>query len=98
MSKHRPGVRVEPFGFILRPLKNIQFCARSRKTKILATGIHGVFRGLKFESDAEMVQKGTVFNGLNSKWRDRGSPFPPSENRSAIFARLTKYEQRRLAQ
>ncbi len=25
---------------ILRPLKNVQFCSRSRKTKILTTGIH----------------------------------------------------------
>jgi hypothetical protein len=45
-------------------LKNAQFCAKSRKTKILTTGIHGVFRGLKFESDAELVQKGAFFKGL----------------------------------
>jgi len=45
-------------------LKNVQFCAKSRKTIILTTGIHGVFRGLKFESDAELVQKGAFFKGL----------------------------------
>jgi len=28
----------------------------SRKAKILTTGIHGVFRGLKFEPDAEIGQ------------------------------------------
>jgi hypothetical protein len=42
----------------LRPLKNIQFYPRSRKTKILTTGIPLVFRGLKFESDAEMRERG----------------------------------------
>ncbi len=29
------------------------------KAKILTTGIHGVFRGLKFEPDADIGQKGT---------------------------------------
>ncbi|SPD75887.1 hypothetical protein PITCH_A780017 [uncultured Desulfobacterium sp.] len=48
----------------LRPLKNGPFYAKSRKTKILTTGIHGVFRGLKFESDAELAQKGAFFKGL----------------------------------
>ncbi len=33
--------------------------------KILTTDIHGVFRGLKSESDAEMEQKGTFFKGLS---------------------------------
>jgi len=32
---------------------------RSRKAKILTTGIHVVFRGLKFEPDADIGQKGT---------------------------------------
>jgi len=32
-------------------LKNVQFCSSPRKAKILTTGIHGVFRGLKFEPD-----------------------------------------------
>ena len=45
-------------------MKNAQFRAKSRKTKILTTGIHGVFRGLKFETDAELVQKRTFFKGL----------------------------------
>jgi len=34
---------------ILSQFQNVQFCSRSRKAKILTTGIHGVFRGLKFE-------------------------------------------------
>src|SRR4030042_3650392 len=50
--------------FPWKPLKNIQFCPRSRKMKILTTGIHLVFRGLKFESDAEIGQKGMFFSGL----------------------------------
>ena len=40
----------------MRPFKNAQFCSSSRKAKILTTGIHGVFRGLKFEPDAEIGQ------------------------------------------
>ena len=48
----------------LRPLKDAQFYTKSRKMTILATGIHGVFRGLEFESDAELVQKGEIFKGL----------------------------------
>jgi len=36
----------------MRPLKNVNFCSSSRKAIILTTGIHGVFRGLKFEPDA----------------------------------------------
>ena len=49
---------------ILRPLKNVQFCSSSRKAKILNAGIHRVFRGLKFESDAEIGQKGAFCKGL----------------------------------
>ena len=45
----------------LGPLKNIQFCFISRQTKILTTGIHEVFRGLKFKSNAEIGQKGMFF-------------------------------------
>ena len=40
----------------LSQFQNVQFCSRSRKAKILTTGIHGVFRGLKFESDADIGQ------------------------------------------
>jgi hypothetical protein len=47
-----------------RPLKNVPFCSRSRKMKILTTGIHEVFRGLKFGSDAGIGQKRTFFKGL----------------------------------
>jgi hypothetical protein len=49
----------------VRPLKNAKFCFSSRKAKILTTGIHPVFRGLKFEPDAEIGQKGVFFKGLN---------------------------------
>ena len=47
-----------------RPLKNAQFYSRSRKGKILTTGIPRVFRGLEFELDAEIGQKGEFFKGL----------------------------------
>jgi len=39
-----------------RQFQNVQFCSRSRKAKILTTGIHVVFRGLKFEPDADIGQ------------------------------------------
>ena len=56
----------EPFSVInMRPLKNAQFCARPRKVKILTTGIHREFRGLKFEPDAGIGQKGAFCKGLN---------------------------------
>ena len=42
---------------VQRPLKKVQFYSRSRKTKILTTDIHRVFRGLKFESDADIGEK-----------------------------------------
>jgi hypothetical protein len=48
----------------LRLLKNVQFCSSSRKAKILNAGIHRVFRGLKFESDTEIGQKGAFCKGL----------------------------------
>jgi len=32
--------------------------------KNLTAGIYGIFRGLNFESDAEIGQKGTFFKGL----------------------------------
>jgi len=47
-----------------RALKKVQFYSRSRKTKILTTGIQLVFRGLKFESDAEIGQKEAFFKAL----------------------------------
>ena len=50
---------------VARPLKNVNFCSSSRKTKNLITGIHCVFRGLNFESDAEIGQKGAFFKGIN---------------------------------
>ena len=42
----------------IESFKKIQFCSRSRKTLILTTGIHLVFRGSKSESDTEIEQKG----------------------------------------
>jgi hypothetical protein len=45
-------------------LKNVQFWPRSKKARILTTGIPGVFRGLEFEPDAEVGQKGAFFKGL----------------------------------
>jgi len=45
-------------------LQNVQFCSSSRKAKILTTGIYWIFRGLKFEPDAEIGQKGTLCKGL----------------------------------
>jgi hypothetical protein len=46
------------------PLKNVDFCPNSRKARILPTGIHAVFRGLKFELDAEVGRKGAFCKGL----------------------------------
>jgi len=56
----------------VRSLKNVHFCSSSRKGKILTTpvrsagptgqaGIHGVFRGLKFEPDPREI--GYAFHG-----------------------------------
>jgi len=42
---------------VKRPLKNGNLCSSSRKAKILTGGIHVVFRGLKFEPDAEIGHK-----------------------------------------
>ncbi len=47
-----------------RPLKKVQFCSRSRKAKISTAGIYGIFRGLKFEPDAVIGQKGALCKGL----------------------------------
>jgi hypothetical protein len=49
----------------MRPLKNAHFCSSPRKAKILTAGIHTVFRGLKFEPDVEIGQKGAFFKDLN---------------------------------
>jgi len=47
-----------------RPLKNIQFCLSPRQVKILTTGIHLVFRGLKFEHNTGIGQNGAFCKGL----------------------------------
>jgi len=39
------------------------FCSISRNAIILTADIHVVFRGLKFEHDAEIVQKGPFMTG-----------------------------------
>ena len=49
-----------------RPLNNVQFWPRSRKAKISTAGIYGIFRGLKFEPDKEIGQKGILFKGLQA--------------------------------
>jgi len=50
--------------YALRPLKNIQIWPSTRKAIISTTGIHGVFRGFKFEPDAVIGQKGELCKGL----------------------------------
>ena len=47
-----------------RPLKKEKFYSRSRKGKILPTGIHEVLRGSKFEPGKEFGQKRVFFKGL----------------------------------
>ena len=49
------------------PLKNAYFCSSSRKAITLTTGIHLVFRGLKFEPDAEIGQKEAFCKGLDNQ-------------------------------
>jgi hypothetical protein len=41
-------------------LKNVQFGSSPRQVKILTTDIHEVFRGLKFEPNADIGSKGGV--------------------------------------
>jgi len=38
--------------------QNVSVWSRSRRAKILTAGIHGVFRGLQFEPNAEIGQNG----------------------------------------
>jgi len=49
-----------------RPLKNGNFCSISRKAKISTTGIYRIFRGLKFEPDAESGHKVPFCKGLEA--------------------------------
>ena len=51
----------------MRPLKNTDFCSSSRKAKLLTTGILEVFRGLKFELDAEIEQKSGILQRSQRK-------------------------------
>jgi hypothetical protein len=55
----------------LRVLKNVQFFSRSRKKKNLSTGIHPVFRELKFESDIKIGQNGGISQGSRVAKRTR---------------------------
>jgi len=50
--------------YIIRLLKNGNFCSSSRKAKISTTGIYRIFRGLKFEPDVEIGQKVPFCKGL----------------------------------
>ena len=56
-----------------RPFKNAHLCSSSRKAKILTPDIHWVFRGLKFESDIDIGQKGAFCKGLSVLTGQRGS-------------------------
>ena len=59
-TSRRP--RERHYYFQLRQFQNVsrlQRDSRSRKARILTTGIHLVFRGFKFEPDADIGQKGT---------------------------------------
>jgi len=49
-----------------RPLKKGNLCSSSRKVKISTTGIYRIFRGLKFEPDAEIGQKVPFCRGLEA--------------------------------
>jgi hypothetical protein len=54
----------------LRPLKNAQFCSRSRKARILNTGIPVVFRELEFGPDAACPAIAFGDGGrLGKRWR-----------------------------
>jgi hypothetical protein len=44
----------------------MHFCSSSRKAIILTTGIHEVFRGLQFEPDTGIGQKGAFCKGLGT--------------------------------
>ena len=61
MSFQSQTVNGTPDPYFSRPLKNVQFWSRSRKAKISTTGIYRIFRGLKFEPDAEIGQISTDF-------------------------------------
>jgi len=79
----------------MRPLKNVNFCSSSRKTKNLTGGIYGILRGLNFESGAEIGQKGTFFKGLNMHVciSDIGCRYPASiheNNRSKDLLKLSQ--------
>jgi len=47
-------------------LKNGNFCSSSWKAKISTAGIYRIFRGLEFELDAEIGQKGPFCKGLEA--------------------------------
>jgi len=47
-----------------KTFENATFSRQARKAKILTAGIYVIFRGLKFEPDTEIGQKGVFFKGL----------------------------------
>ena len=73
------------FNCIGRPLKNAQFYAKSRKTKILTGVIQVVFRGLKFETDAELVPSG------NPPQRGGLEPLHGAKSNRAFFKGLSRF-------
>jgi len=51
----------------MRPLENGNLFSNSRKAKISITGIYRIFRGLKFEPDAEIGHKVPFCRGLTAQ-------------------------------
>jgi hypothetical protein len=71
-----------------RPLKNAYFCLSSRKAITLTTGIHLVFRGLKFEPDAEIGQKEVFCKGFDNQGLGKhqtAKPFLYASHKSLAF-------------
>ena len=59
----------------MRPLKNVHFCSSSRKAIILSIGIYWVFRGLQFEPDLKIGQKGAFAKVSSDCFRQRDNRF-----------------------
>jgi len=50
-----------------KPLKNVNSCSSSRKTKKLTAGIYEIFRGLNFEHDADLSAEALAQAGIGPK-------------------------------
>ena len=48
-------------------MKNGNLCLSSKKAQISTTGIYGIFRGLKFEPDAEIGHKVPFCKGFKEE-------------------------------